>query len=71
MPRIELGASRTRNERSTDDLHPVRDVQIANNFTSQQRLNLRFITLRPRQESNLHHRFRKPVLYPLRYGDKR
>jgi hypothetical protein len=24
---------------------------------------------RPRQESNLHPRFRKPLFYPLNYGD--
>jgi hypothetical protein len=31
----------------------------------------RDITLRPRQDSNLRHRLRRPVLYPLSYEGRR
>gem|GEM_PF-2698012 len=33
--------------------------------------NLQFPTWCPRQESNPHHWFRRPVLYPLSYGGKK
>ncbi len=31
----------------------------------------RTFTERPRQDSNLRHRLRRPVLYPLSYGGRR
>ena len=47
--------------------HPVPGATEKRSF---QTTEIRPMTGRPRQDSNLRHRLRRPVLYPLSYGGK-